>query len=85
MPPADMMGMPGMCNEMRRPMMLLVKVKKFNKQLSVCSTNNFIILPRNIRQKWRIFLFSGAEMLLFLYLFLGVGEISWQAEYRVLP
>lgn len=28
MPPADMMGMPGMCNEMRRPMMLLVKVKK---------------------------------------------------------
>ena len=25
---ADMMGMPGMCNEMRRPMMLLVKVKK---------------------------------------------------------
>ena len=27
MPPADMMGMPGMCNEMRRPMML-VKVKK---------------------------------------------------------
>ena len=23
-----MMGMPGMCNEMRRPMMLLVKVKK---------------------------------------------------------
>ena len=28
MPPADMMGMPGMCDEMRRPMMLLVKVKK---------------------------------------------------------
>ena len=28
MPPADMIGMPGMCNEIRRPMMLLVKVKK---------------------------------------------------------
>jgi len=28
MPPVDMMGMPGMCNEMRRPMMLLVRVKK---------------------------------------------------------
>ena len=28
MPSADMMGMPGMCHEMRRPMMLLVKVKK---------------------------------------------------------
>ena len=28
MPPADMMDMPGMCDEMRRPMMLLVKVKK---------------------------------------------------------
>ena len=24
----SIMGMPGMCNEMRRPMMLLVKVKK---------------------------------------------------------
>jgi hypothetical protein len=28
MPPADMMDMPGMCDEMRRPMMLLVKAKK---------------------------------------------------------
>lgn len=28
MPPADMMDIPGMCDEMRRPMMLLVKVKK---------------------------------------------------------
>ena len=27
MPPADMMGMPGMCNEMRRPMMLLAAVE----------------------------------------------------------
>ena len=62
-----------------------LRLKRFNKQLSVCSTNNFIILPRNVRQKWRIFLFPGAEMLLFLYLFLGGGEISWQAEYRVLP
>ncbi len=34
MPPAGMMGMPGMCNEMRRPIVLLVKVKRFNKQLS---------------------------------------------------
>ncbi len=28
MPPADMMDIPGMRDEMRRPMMLLVKVKK---------------------------------------------------------
>lgn len=29
-PPADMMDIPGMCDELRRPMMLLVKVKKRN-------------------------------------------------------
>ena len=50
MPPADMMGMPGMCNEMRRPMMLLVKVKRFNKQLPVCRNLNIRVWGRHAIQ-----------------------------------
>nr|DAK67984.1 MAG TPA: hypothetical protein [Caudoviricetes sp.] len=42
-------------------------------------------LHRNICQKWQVFFFCyGAEMLLFLYPFLG-GENSWQAVFRELP
>ena len=53
-------------------------------KLQVCSINNFIIFPKDICQKWQVFFFCWGRNAPFFVLNFGGGEISWQAEYRVL-
>lgn len=70
MPPQDMMSIPGMIDEMRRPMMLIIKAKKFDRILYLSIKKPFV---------------KNERFLLFIYLFiLGFFNLSAQTSLTAL-